>query len=72
MEVQEWESVGIMPDNNTPTKETNAKLERFEQEVLHEMKEEIQETYPEVDWRRQTGQDPPVASDAQFIEVELA
>ncbi|KAL1445686.1 hypothetical protein MTO96_044883 [Rhipicephalus appendiculatus] len=60
-----------MPDNN-PTKETNAKLERFEQQVLHEIKEEIQETHPEVDWCRQTGEDPPVAGDAQVIEVELA
>ncbi|KAL1485181.1 hypothetical protein MTO96_032127 [Rhipicephalus appendiculatus] len=66
-----WESVGIMPDNN-PTKETNAKLERFEQEVLHEIKEEIQETHPVVDWCRQTGEDPPVAGDAEVIEVELA
>ncbi|KAL1477418.1 hypothetical protein MTO96_017491 [Rhipicephalus appendiculatus] len=67
------ESVGIMPaDNSTPTKETNGKLERFEQEILHEIKQEIQETHPEVDRCRQTGQDPPVVGDAQVIEVELA
>ncbi|KAL1471107.1 hypothetical protein MTO96_000479 [Rhipicephalus appendiculatus] len=59
-------------DNSTPTKETNGKLERFEQEILHEIKREIQETHPEVVRCRQTGQYPPVAGDAQVIEVELA
>ncbi|KAL1450315.1 hypothetical protein MTO96_043944 [Rhipicephalus appendiculatus] len=61
-----------MPDDSTPTKETNAKLERFEQEVLHEIKQGIQETHPEADRCRQTGREPPVAGDAQVIEVELA
>ncbi|KAL1426896.1 hypothetical protein MTO96_000430 [Rhipicephalus appendiculatus] len=61
-----------MPDYSTPTKETNGKLERFEQEMLHEIKQEIQETHPEVGRCRQTGQDPPVAGDIQIIEVELA
>ncbi|KAL1479895.1 hypothetical protein MTO96_051498, partial [Rhipicephalus appendiculatus] len=60
------------PDNSPPTKETNAKLKRFEQEMLHEIKQEIQETHPEVDRCRQTGQDPPVVGDTQIIEVELA
>ncbi|KAL1477159.1 hypothetical protein MTO96_003235 [Rhipicephalus appendiculatus] len=72
MEVQGWESVGIMRDDNTPMKETNAKLKRFQQEMLREIKQEIQETHTEVDRCRQTAQDPPVAGDAQVIEVEPA
>ncbi|KAL1474997.1 hypothetical protein MTO96_020390 [Rhipicephalus appendiculatus] len=53
-----WEIIGIMPaDNSTPTKETKAKLERLEQEVLYEIKQEIQETHAEVDLCRQAGQD---------------
>ncbi|KAL1443890.1 hypothetical protein MTO96_007191 [Rhipicephalus appendiculatus] len=66
-----WESVGIMPDNITPMKETNAKLETFEQEMMHEIKQKIQETHPEVNRCRQTGQDPQVPGDTQIIEVEL-
>ncbi|KAL1470422.1 hypothetical protein MTO96_040444 [Rhipicephalus appendiculatus] len=40
--------------------------------MMHELKEEIQETHLEVGRCRQTGQDPPVAGDAQVIEVELS